>query len=108
MTGPSDAASSAMTPTRVQHLLRRHGLAPRKSDGQNFLVDPNTVDRLLDAADLHPDDHVLEVGPGLGSMTLRLQDRVAAVTAVEIDAGLAAVVADLVGDNVTVVHDDVL
>lgn len=104
MTDPS----TPLTPTSVRDLLRRHGLAPRKSDGQNFLVDPNTVERLLDAADLGPDDHVLEVGPGLGSMTVLLQDRVARVTAVEIDAGLARVVDDLTGPTVTVVHDDVL
>lgn len=99
---------TAITPSVAQDLLRRHRLAPRKSDGQNFLVDPNTVRRIIEAADLHEDDHVLEVGPGLGSMTLILQDLVRKVTAVELDRGLAAVVGGLVADNVDVIEADVL
>lgn len=99
---------SAITPSVAQDLLRRHRLAPRKSDGQNFLVDPNTVHRILEAARLDVDDHVLEVGPGLGSMTLILQNLVRKVTAVELDRGLAKVVAGLVGENVDVIEADVL
>jgi 16S rRNA (adenine1518-N6/adenine1519-N6)-dimethyltransferase len=94
----------------VQRLLRDHGLAPRKAAGQNFVVDPNTVRRIVAAAHLAPTDTVLEVGPGLGSLTLGLAEVVARVVAVEIDAGmvvaLAEVLADL--DNVEVVHADAL
>jgi 16S rRNA (adenine1518-N6/adenine1519-N6)-dimethyltransferase len=98
----------SLTPSQVTALLSRHGLAPRKSDGQNFLVDPNTVDRIVAAADLRPTDHVLEVGPGLGSMTNALADAVDHVTAIEVDAGLVAALHEVLGgrDDVTVIHAD--
>ena len=65
------------------------GVVPTKKRGQNFVVDPNTVRRIVAAADLSPGDHVLEVGPGLGSLTLGLLGVVSTVTAVEIDTMLA-------------------
>jgi 16S rRNA (adenine1518-N6/adenine1519-N6)-dimethyltransferase len=65
-------------------------LRPTKRWGQNFVVDPNTVRRIVRAADLEPSDVVVEVGPGLGSLTLGLLPAVAAVVAVEIDPRLAA------------------
>jgi 16S rRNA (adenine1518-N6/adenine1519-N6)-dimethyltransferase len=66
------------------------GLRPTKRLGQNFVHDPNTVRRIVRAADLAPEDVVLEVGPGLGSLTLALLPAVHAVHAVEIDPVLAA------------------
>ena len=87
---------AAITPRVATALLARHGLAPRKAAGQNFVVDPNTVERIVSAARLAPDDTVLEIGPGLGSLTLPLARAVRRVVAVEIDTGLGAVVADLV------------
>ena len=92
MTGEVPAA---ITPTVAAALLRDHGLAPRKAAGQNFVVDPNTVDRIVAAAGIGPDDCVLEIGPGLGSLTLPLGRMARRLVAVEIDRGLAAVVADL-------------
>jgi 16S rRNA (adenine1518-N6/adenine1519-N6)-dimethyltransferase len=94
----------------VRRLLDTHGLAPRKSSGQNFVVDANTVRRIVAAADLAPDDVVLEIGPGLGSLTLGLAETVARVVAVEIDAGLVRALQETVGglDNVEVVHGDAL
>ncbi len=91
-------------------LLDRHGLAPRRADGQNFLVDPNTVRRIVEAAGLRPDDVVLEVGPGLGSLTSGLVGRVARIAAVELDAGLVAVLRERFAGraDVEVVHADVL
>lgn len=62
---------------------------PRKAFGQNFVHDANTVRRIVSASGVHRNDHVLEVGPGLGSLTLALLDRGARVTAVEIDPVLA-------------------
>ncbi len=99
-----------LTPSRVRHLLDAHGLAPRKAAGQNFLVDPNTVRRIVAAADLAPGDTVLEVGPGLGSLTLGLAEAVDRVVAVEIDAGLVRALRETVGgcDNVEVIHADAL
>lgn len=85
----------AITPRVAASLLERHGLAPRKAAGQNFVVDPNTVERIVAGARLDPGDTVLEIGPGLGSLTLPLARAVQRVVAVEIDTGLGAVVADL-------------
>ncbi|MBY5161947.1 16S rRNA (adenine(1518)-N(6)/adenine(1519)-N(6))-dimethyltransferase RsmA [Salsipaludibacter albus] len=99
-----------LTPTDVRGLLDRHGLAPRKSDGQNFLVDPNTVTRLVTAAELEPDDRVVEIGPGLGSMTVALADAVEHVTAIEVDAGLVVALDEVLDgrDDVTVLHADAM
>ncbi len=82
--------SRLLGPAEVRSLAAELGLRPTKKLGQNFVHDPNTVRRIVRAADLRPDDVVLEVGPGLGSLTLALLPAVAAVHAVEIDAVLAA------------------
>lgn len=99
-----------LTPSDVRGLLDEYGLAPRKSDGQNFLIDPNTVRRIVGAAQIGTDDHVVEVGPGLGSMTGLLVDVADRVTAIELDAGLVDVVVDTLGerDNLTVIHADAM
>jgi 16S rRNA (adenine1518-N6/adenine1519-N6)-dimethyltransferase len=104
------AIADLLTPTEIRRLLREHGLAPRRAAGQNFVVDPNTVRRIVAAADLQPDDIVLEIGPGLGSLTLGLAEVAGEVVAVEIDAGLTAALRDVVAahDNVEVVHADAL
>ena len=86
---------AAITPRVAADLLARHGLAPRKAAGQNFVVDPNTVERIVAGAQLTPDDTVLEIGPGLGSLTLPLARAVRRVVAVEVDTGLAEVVTAL-------------
>src|SRR5689334_9511055 len=77
-------------PAEVRALADELGVRPTKRLGQNFVHDPNTVRRIVRAADLAPDDVVLEVGPGLGSLTLGLLEAAAAVCAVEIDPVLAA------------------
>jgi 16S rRNA (adenine1518-N6/adenine1519-N6)-dimethyltransferase len=75
-------------PTEVRAWLQAQGFSPTKSLGQNFLIDANICDRIVEAAGITPADTVLEVGPGLGTLTERLLDRAAAVVAVEIDARL--------------------
>jgi 16S rRNA (adenine1518-N6/adenine1519-N6)-dimethyltransferase len=77
-------------PAEVRSLAGELGLRPTKRLGQNFVHDPNTVRRIVRAAALEPGDVVLEVGPGLGSLTLGLLEAAAAVQAVEIDPALAA------------------
>lgn len=91
-------------------LLERHRLAPRRSRGQNFVVDPNTVRRIADLAHLTPDQHVIEIGPGLGALTRALADTRARVTAVEIDAGLVEVLRQQFDgeDLITIIHADAL
>ena len=74
----------------VRELAARLGTRPTKALGQNFVIDPNTVRRLVRVAKVEPDDVVLEVGPGLGSLTLGLLQVAASVVAVEIDPTLAA------------------
>ncbi|MGQ0463784.1 MAG: 16S rRNA (adenine(1518)-N(6)/adenine(1519)-N(6))-dimethyltransferase RsmA [Sporichthyaceae bacterium] len=80
---------SLLTPANVRELAEQLGVRPTKTLGQNFVIDPNTVRRIVRLAEVRPDDVVLEVGPGLGSLTLALLPEVAAVTAVEIDPALA-------------------
>ncbi|GJF10321.1 ribosomal RNA small subunit methyltransferase A [Mycolicibacterium cyprinidarum] len=75
--------------TEIRHLAKAIDFRPRKSFGQNFVHDANTVRRIVSASGVNRSDHVLEVGPGLGSLTLALLDRGARVTAVEIDPVLA-------------------
>jgi 16S rRNA (adenine1518-N6/adenine1519-N6)-dimethyltransferase len=77
-------------PAEVRALAAELGIRPTKRLGQNFVHDPNTVRRIVRAAALSPDDVVVEVGPGLGSLTLALLPEVTAVHAVEIDPVLAA------------------
>jgi len=72
----------------VRALLARHGLAARRSLGQNFLVDPRRAERLVTLAGVEPGDTVLEIGTGLGILTRALALRGARVTTVEVDAGL--------------------
>ncbi|WP_344414971.1 16S rRNA (adenine(1518)-N(6)/adenine(1519)-N(6))-dimethyltransferase RsmA [Pseudonocardia ailaonensis] len=82
--------SRLLGPAEVRALAERFGIRPTKRLGQNFVHDPNTVRRIVKAADLTPDDVVVEVGPGLGSLTLALLPVAAHVHAVEIDPALAA------------------
>ncbi len=81
--------AALLGPVEVRELAARLGIRPTKTLGQNFVIDPNTVRRIVRTADLRPDDQVLEVGPGLGSLTLALLPAVAGVTAVELDPVLA-------------------
>lgn len=93
----------------VQRLLAEHGLRPSRALGQHFVADPNTVRRVVRLAGVGPGSAVVEVGPGLGSLTLALADAGAGVVAVEVDAGLAGVVREVVaGRAVEVVEADAL
>ena len=76
---------------QIHELLDSHALAPRRDLGQNFVADANTVRRIADLACVGSGDHVVEIGAGLGSLTLALADTGARITAVEVDRGVAAV-----------------
>lgn len=98
-----------LTRRRVQALLDDHGLAPRRALGQNFVVDPNTVRRIARLARVGSGDRVVEVGPGLGSLTLALAETGADVTAVEVDRYLVPVLRTVVEPaGVTVIEGDAL
>ena len=86
----TDDGSRLLGPAEVRALAAELDLRPTKRLGQNFVHDPNTVRRIVRAAELEPDDVVVEVGPGLGSLTLALLPAVRVVHAVEIDPVLAA------------------
>jgi 16S rRNA (adenine1518-N6/adenine1519-N6)-dimethyltransferase len=89
-----------LTPATVRALLDEHGIRPKKSLGQHFLADPNTARRVVALAGVSAGDAVLEIGPGLGSLTLALRERGAHVLAIELDARLAAVVREVVAGEV--------
>lgn len=91
-------------------LLSRYGIEPKKSLGQNFLFDDGLLGKIAAAADLAPDDEVLEVGPGLGALTRQLCRLARRVVAVELDGRLLpALAGELAGcDNVELVHGDIL
>ena len=90
------ADSVLLGPAEIRAQAARLGIRPTKTLGQNFLHDANTIRRIVRAADLQPGERVLEVGPGLGSLTLGLLEAGHAVTAVEIDPLLAAALPDAV------------
>ncbi len=93
----------------VQRLLADHGLRPSRALGQNFVVDPNTVRRIVRLAGVTDGAAVVEVGAGLGSLTLALAEAGARVVAVEVDRGLVPILRQLVADQpVTVVEADAL
>ncbi|XVV12110.1 16S rRNA (adenine(1518)-N(6)/adenine(1519)-N(6))-dimethyltransferase RsmA [Actinoplanes sp. CA-131856] len=98
-------ADALLGPAEIRELAARLGVAPTKKLGQNFLHDPNTIRRIVAAAGLRPDDVALEVGPGLGSLTLGLVGAVRHVHAVEIDPRLAAALPETVSDAHLTVHN---
>jgi 16S rRNA (adenine1518-N6/adenine1519-N6)-dimethyltransferase len=93
----------------LRELLERHQLAPSRALGQNFLVDPNTVRRIVRLAEVAAGDTVVEIGPGVGSLTLGLVEAGAQVVAVELDRHLLAALAEVTaGHDVRVLHGDAL
>jgi 16S rRNA (adenine1518-N6/adenine1519-N6)-dimethyltransferase len=87
---PSGGGAGLLGPAAVREIAGRLGVRPAKRLGQNFVIDPGTVRRIVTLADLRPDDVVLEVGPGFGSLTLGLLPAARRVVAVEVDPVLAA------------------
>lgn len=98
-----------VTPTETIALLTKHGIRLRKGLGQHFLVDNNILLNILDAARISPDELVLEVGPGIGSLTKGLADRASSVIAVEIDERMVSCFREnVVAANVTLLQMDAL
>ncbi|RKS07684.1 dimethyladenosine transferase [Nocardiopsis sp. Huas11] len=95
---PADR-SRLLTATDVRELAGRLGIRPTKTLGQNFVIDHGTVRRIVRVAGVTDDDVVVEVGPGLGSLTLALLPHARHVTAIEIDPALAEALADTVADH---------
>ncbi len=103
-------ARQRQTLTYLRELFDRHGIAPQRHFGQNFLIDLNIHDLIVHSAELTPHDVVLEVGPGAGAMTALMAESAGAVVAVDIDPGMAELAREAVGDqpNVRVLNVDAL
>lgn len=98
------------TPSRTKEILKKHGFSLKKSLGQNFIVDPNILAKIVEAAELDKETNVIEVGPGIGSLTEYLGRNSKQVVAFEIDDRLIPVLEDTLSpyDNIRIVHQDVL
>lgn len=97
-------------PRNTIEVLQRHNFTFQKKYGQNFLVDPNVLERVMDAAGVSGEDCVLEIGPGIGTMTQLLAERAGKVVAVEIDRNLIPILEETLSpySNVTVINEDIL
>ena len=94
----------------IPQLLKQYNLKPQKGLGQNFLADDAVLMRVIDAAEIEPEDTVLEVGPGLGTLTRLLAERAQRVVAVELDARLVQILEDILApyENIELVSGDIL
>jgi 16S rRNA (adenine1518-N6/adenine1519-N6)-dimethyltransferase len=98
------------SPAAVMALAREHGFRPSKSLGQNFLMDQNIADNIIEAARIGQDDLVIEIGPGMGILTAAAANLAAHVIAVEIDKFLIPILNETLSgyDNVEIINDDIL
>lgn len=97
-------------PKNTIEVLQKYGFSFQKKFGQNFLIDTHVLDKIIASADITKDDFVLEIGPGIGTMTQYLAYAARQVVAVEIDKALIPILEDTLSayDNVTVINEDVL
>ena len=97
-------------PKKTIEVIQKHGFDFQKKFGQNFLIDPHVLDKIIAAAGITKDDFVLEIGPGIGTMTQYLAEAAREVTAVEIDRNLIPILEETLAeyDNVTVINQDIL
>ncbi len=97
-------------PAKTIEVLRRYGFATQKKYGQNFLIDRHVLDKIIRAAGIGDQDFVIEIGPGIGTMTQYLAGRARQVCAVEIDRELIPILGETLEsyDNVDIINDDIL
>ena len=98
------------TPQETIQVLQKHDFHFQKKFGQNFLIDPHVLDKIIEAAEVTKDDFVLEIGPGIGTMTQYLCEAARQVLAVEIDNNLIPILQETLSpyDNVEILHGDIL
>lgn len=91
-------------------IIKKYNFVFQKKYGQNFLIDGRVLDKIIGAAQIGPDDCVLEIGPGIGTMTKRLAEAAGQVIAVEIDKNLIPILQEVLGeyDNITILNEDIL
>ena len=92
----------------IQALLKTHGLWAKKSFGQNFLVERPILETILETANIQPEDHIVEVGPGLGVLTQELAKKAAKVTTIELDDSLIPLLQSTLPANVKLLHQNAL
>ncbi len=97
-------------PANTMAVLKKYNFSFQKKYGQNFLIDTNILERIISESEITKDDCVLEIGPGIGTMTQYLAESAKRVIAVEIDRSLIPILEDTLSyyDNVTVINDDIL
>lgn len=97
-------------PSGTIEVLQKYNFNFQKKYGQNFLIDPHVLDKIIGAAEITKDDCVLEIGPGIGTMTQYLAENAREVIAVEIDKNLIPILEDTLSsyDNVNVINEDIL
>ncbi|MCH5340799.1 MAG: 16S rRNA (adenine(1518)-N(6)/adenine(1519)-N(6))-dimethyltransferase RsmA [Acetatifactor sp.] len=97
-------------PQNTIDVLQKYNFRIQKKYGQNFLIDPNVLTRIVEAAEISKEDCVLEIGPGIGTMTQYLAERAGRVVAVEIDKNLIPILEETLAgyDNVTLINADIL
>ncbi|HHW61604.1 MAG TPA: 16S rRNA (adenine(1518)-N(6)/adenine(1519)-N(6))-dimethyltransferase RsmA [Syntrophomonadaceae bacterium] len=98
------------TPSGVRHIMQHYGIKPKKTLGQNFLVDKNIIKRIVESTGLQADQWVVEIGPGLGAMTKELAEHAAGVLAIDIDHTLEPVLSELTTEynNINLFFQDIL
>lgn len=98
------------SPQTIKYIMEKYGFRFSKSLGQNFLISDDVIEDIMDGAEVGVDDHILEVGPGIGVMTQALAERAEKVVSVELDSSLLPVLEETLSpyDNVKVVHGDIL
>lgn len=98
------------TPQKTIEIIQKYEFAFQKKFGQNFLIDTRVLDKIIASAGVTKEDCVLEIGPGIGTMTQYLAESARHVVAVEIDSNLIPILKETLADydNVTVIHDDIL
>lgn len=98
------------SPRTIKYIMEKYGFKFSKSLGQNFLIDEQVIEDIMEGAEVGPEDCILEVGPGIGVMTQALAERAEKVVSVELDSSLLPVLDETLAahDNVVIVNDDIL
>ena len=97
-------------PQNTIAVLQKYNFTFQKKYGQNFLIDSHVLEKIMDAAEIGKDDCVVEIGPGIGTMTQYLAERAGEVVAVEIDKNLIPILTETLADykNVSIINEDIL
>ena len=98
------------TPQNTIAIIQKYNFNFQKKFGQNFLIDTHVLNKIISGADIHSDDCVIEIGPGIGTLTSLIAANAKKVIAVEIDKNLIAILEDTLKEfeNITIINDDIL